>query len=70
MSQIESSVNDQLRFANLVRGLDKLDHEALLKITIELARLAFVTQPAAMRWAAMEAAKNLGNSYGSAQGIK
>lgn len=62
---IEPSVNDQLRFANLAQAMKKMDQESLLKLATELARLAFVTQPAAMRWAAMEAAKNLGERYGS-----
>jgi len=65
MSRIEPSVNDQLRHARLVKELDKLDRESLLAISKDLARLALLMQPAAMRWAATEAAKNLVSSYGS-----
>ena len=65
MSKIEPSVNDQLRHARLVKELDKLDRDSLLSISKELARLALLMQPAAMRWAATEAAKNLVGTYGS-----
>jgi len=56
---IEASVNDQLRFANLVKGMERMDRDELLAIATDLARLAFVLQPAGMRWAAKEAAQNL-----------
>jgi hypothetical protein len=65
MSSIEPSVNDQLRHARLVKELDTLDRDSLLAVSKELARLALLMQPAAMRWAATEAAKNLVGSYGS-----
>lgn len=65
MSKIESSVNDQLRHAMLVKELDKLDRDSLLSISKDLARLALLMQPAAMRWAITEAAKNLPGTYGS-----
>lgn len=60
---IEASVNDQLRFANLVKGMEKMDRDQLLKLATELARLAFVVQPAGMRWAANEAAHNLSERW-------
>ena len=60
MKKIEASVNDQIKFAKFVKELDKLDREDIHEIAIDLARLALVTQPAAMRWAANEAAYNLG----------
>lgn len=70
MKKIETSVNDQLRFAQVVKELEKLDHDKLLEASKDLARLAFLMQPAAMRWAAFEAAQNLGNCYGTPQGIE
>jgi hypothetical protein len=60
---IEASVNDQLRFASLVKGIEKMDRDQLLEIATELARLAYVIQPAGMRWAAKEAAQNLSNQW-------
>lgn len=60
MNKIEPSVNDQLRYASFVKGIEKLDHDSLKEVTKELARLALVMQPAAIRWAAHEAASNLG----------
>jgi len=65
MRKIEPSVNDQLKFAKFVKELDKLDRQGLLEVTIELARLALLMQPAAIRWAANEAASNLGGFDGS-----
>ena len=64
MRKIEPSVNDQLKFAQFVKGLDKLDRDELHTVSIELARLALLMQPAAIRWAAHEAAANLGGFYG------
>ena len=65
MRRIEPSVNDQLKFAKFVKEIDKLDAESLKEVTVELARLALLMQPAAIRWAAHEAAANLGGMYGS-----
>ena len=65
MRKIEPSVNDQLKFARFVKEIDKLDAESLKEVTVELARLALLMQPAAIRWAAHEAAANLGGMYGS-----
>ena len=65
MKKIEPSVNDQLRYAQFVRKLDKLNRDELIEISTSLAQLALLRQPAAMRWAATEAAKNLSNSYGT-----
>ena len=65
MRKLEPSVNDQLKFAKLVKELDKLDRDSLHEIAIELARLALLMQPAAIRWAAHEAAANLGGFYGA-----
>ena len=70
MRTIEPSVNDQLRYAQMMKGIDKLERDELLEVTKELARLALLLQPAAMRWAAYEAAKNLTSSYGSSQGTE
>lgn len=67
MKTIEPSVNDQLRYAQTVRALENLDRESLLKVTTSLAHLALVVQPAAMRWAAFEAARNLSSCYGTPQ---
>ena len=68
MSKIEPSVNDQLRYAQMVQGMKKLDRERLLEVSIELAHLSLVLQPAALRWSAMEAAKNLGEKLGGPYG--
>ena len=65
MRRIEASVNDHLKFSKFVKEIEKLDRESLKEITVELARLALVMQPAAIRWAANEAAENLGGFYGS-----
>ena len=58
--KIEPSLNDQLRYTQFVRGIEKLDHKELKEVTLQLAKLALLSQPAAMRWAAKEAASNLG----------
>tara|TARA_A200000159_G_scaffold157774_1_gene174272 strand:- start:462 stop:674 length:213 start_codon:yes stop_codon:yes gene_type:complete len=68
MKQIEPSVNDQLKFARLVKDLDKMDLAQMKKVTIELARLALIMQPAAIRWAAHEAATNMTETYGVSDG--
>jgi hypothetical protein len=60
MKKIEASVNDQIKFAKFVKELDKLDREDMHEIAVDLARLALVMQPAALRWAANEAGHNLG----------
>lgn len=65
MRRIEASVNDHLKFSKFVKEIEKLDRESLKEITVELARLALVMQPAAIRWAANEAAENLGGFNGS-----
>ena len=69
MRKIEPSVNDQLRYGQFVKQLDKLDREQLLSISKDLAQLALLLQPAAIRWAAYEAAKNLTSCYGTPQTI-
>tara|TARA_B100001059_G_scaffold235537_1_gene281519 strand:+ start:668 stop:868 length:201 start_codon:yes stop_codon:yes gene_type:complete len=65
MRKIEPSLNDQLRYTQFVRGIEKLDQAELKEVTLELAKLALLMQPAALRWAASEAATNLGGLYGS-----
>jgi len=65
MRKIEPSVNDHLKFSQFVKQIEKLDRDSLMEITIELARLALLMQPAAIRWAAYEAADNLGGIYGT-----
>ncbi len=65
MRKIEPSVNDHLKFSQFVKQIEKLDRDSLMEITVELARLALVMQPAAIRWAANEAAENLGGFYES-----
>ena len=65
MRKIEASVNDHLQYAKLVKEFDKLDKEELKEVAIELAKLALVMQPAAIRWAAHEAATNLGGIDGA-----
>ena len=62
---MEASVNDHLQYAKLVKEFDKLDKEELKEVAIELAKLALVMQPAAIRWAAHEAATNLGGIDGA-----
>lgn len=58
MRKIEPSLHDQLRHEQLVRELDKLDREQLIQVTKDLARLALLMQPAAIRWAIKEAVQN------------
>ena len=65
MRKIEPSVNDHLKFSKFVKEIQQLDRDSLMEITVELARLALLMQPAAIRWAAYEAAENLGGAYGS-----
>ena len=65
MKTIEPSVNDQLRYGQFVKRLENLDREQLLSISKDLAKLALLLQPAAIRWAAYEAAKNLTSCYGT-----
>ena len=65
MKTIEPSVNDQLRYGQFVKQLDNLDRDQLLSISKDLAKLALLLQPAAIRWAAYEAAKNLTSCYGT-----
>ncbi len=65
MRTIEPSVNDQLRYGQFVKQLDDLDRDQLLSISKDLAKLALLLQPAAIRWAAYEAAKNLTSCYGT-----
>ena len=64
MRKIEPSVNDQLKFAKFVKEIERLDRDGLHEVTVELARLALLMQPAAIRWAAQEAAANLGGFDG------
>ena len=52
MRKIEPSVNDQLKFAKFVKEIERLDRDRLHEVTIELARLALLMQPAAIRWGA------------------
>ena len=59
-NNLEPSVGDQLRYAQFIKGIEKLNHDELKDVVTELARLALVLQPAAIRWAAYEAAQNLG----------
>lgn len=70
MRKIEASVNDHLQYAKLVKEFDKLDKEELKEVAIELAKLALVMQPAAIRWAAHEAATNLGGIDGATTWIE
>lgn len=65
MRTIEPSVNDHMKFAKLVKEFDSLDRDSLKEVAIELARLALLMQPAAIRWAAHEAASNLGGIDGA-----
>ncbi len=63
-NNLEPSVGDQLRYAQFIKGIEKLNHDELKELVTELARLALVQQPAAIRWAAYEAAQNLGGLDG------
>ena len=65
MKTIEPSVNDQLRYGQFLKQLDNLNREQLLVISKDLARVALLLQPAALRWAAYEAATNLTSCYGT-----
>ena len=59
MKKIESSLNDELRYERLIRDVQKLDRDQILEVVKDLARLALIMQPAAIRWATGEAASNL-----------
>ena len=51
-NNLEPSVGDQLRYAQFIKGIERLNHDELKDVVTELARLALVLQPAAIRWAA------------------
>lgn len=59
MNKIETSLNDELRYERLIRDVQKLDRDQILEVVKDLARLALIMQPAAIRWAAGEAVSNL-----------
>jgi len=59
MKKIETSLNDELRYERLIRDVQKLDRDQILEVVKDLARLALIMQPAAIRWATGEAASNL-----------
>ena len=59
MKKIETSLNDELRYERLIRDIQKLDRDQILEVVKDLARLALIMQPAAIRWATGEAVSNL-----------
>lgn len=59
MKKIEPSLNDELRYERLIRDIQKLDRDQILEVVKDLARLALIMQPAAIRWATGEAVSNL-----------
>tara|TARA_A200000159_G_C7285391_1_gene323332 strand:- start:386 stop:592 length:207 start_codon:yes stop_codon:yes gene_type:complete len=59
MKKIETNLNDELRYERLIRDVQKLDRDQILEVVKDLARLALIMQPAAIRWATGEAVSNL-----------
>lgn len=59
MRKIEPNLNDELRYERLIRDVQKLDRDQILEVVKDLARLALIMQPAALRWATGEAVTNL-----------
>ena len=55
----EPTVGEQLRLAEFVTQLERIGEEELRALCRQLATLVLVTHPAAMRWLAREAARNL-----------
>jgi len=64
MNKIEPSVNDHVKYAHVSRSIETMDHGELKELAQDLAKLALLMQPAAIRWAANEAAHNLGGGFG------
>jgi hypothetical protein len=61
---LEPTVGDQLRLADALRLIERAGLEELRQIAQLLARQAFVTHPAAIRYLGREAAANLGRGMG------
>ena len=59
LNMLEPSVGEQLRLNEFLRGIDELTLEELREVTALLAEQALMMQPAAIRWLAREAARNL-----------
>ena len=59
LNMLEPSVGEHLRLAEFLKGIDELTLEELREVTALLAKQALLMQPAAIRWLAKEAARNL-----------
>jgi hypothetical protein len=66
-ASFEPTVGEQLRLAQFVNALDKASEQELREISKLMAQQVLVTYPAAMRFLANEAAKNMSGYYWSEQ---
>lgn len=57
---IEPTVDEHLRLGRFVAALDQASEDELRQIAKQMAMQVLMTYPAAMRWLAREAARNLG----------
>jgi hypothetical protein len=56
----EPTVDEHLRLGRFVAALDQAGEDELRQIAKQMAAQVLMTYPAAMRWLAKEAARNLG----------
>lgn len=61
-SGLEPTVGEELRLAALLKEIDQVPAESLRPVCRAMARQVLVTYPAAMRFLAREAARNLGGA--------
>lgn len=64
-SSLEPTVGEHLRLAEFINALDRANESELRQIAKLMAQQVLVTYPAAMRFLASEAAKNLSGHYWS-----
>lgn len=64
-SSFEPTVGEQLRLAQFTNALDRASEEELREISKVMAKQVLVIYPAAMRFLATEAAKNMAGHYWS-----
>jgi hypothetical protein len=64
-ASFEPTVGEQLRLAQFTNALDKASESELREISKIMAKQVMVTYPAAMRFLATEAAKNMTGHYWS-----
>lgn len=64
---LEATVGEHLRLAEFLKGLDRLGEAELRQISRQMAYQVLMVHPAAMRFLAREAAKNLSGVPWSAE---